>query len=305
MSEQTLVSVLMPTYNGEQFVAETIESVLGQTYKAIELIAVDDASTDETAAIVESYAVRFPDRVRLERRRQRAGPCRRRNDALVLARGPILAWLDQDDLWLPEKTERQVEILEDRSDVGVVYTAFEAFDSRTGEMLPWQDDPPDAGEDMLRTLFVRGNIVPSISAVFRRAALEHRGLRFRDRDFSFGDDYYLWLSLALDWRFERIPEKLTRYRRHARNESSRIGRTNYHQRRIALLQEFLREFPEAGRRLGPARRRGLAGHYLDAANYEQTAGSRAGQARYFARAVATDPRWTLTTLRAQRARASQ
>ena len=65
MSEQTLVSVLMPTYNGEQFVAETIESVLGQTYKAIELIAVDDASTDETAAIVESYAVRFPDRVRL------------------------------------------------------------------------------------------------------------------------------------------------------------------------------------------------------------------------------------------------
>ena len=291
-----LVSVLTPTFNGAAFVGETIESVLAQNYEPVELVVVDDGSTDETVAIVERYAKHAQGQIRLQRNDERRGPCRRRNDALALAKGSLLAWLDQDDLWLPDKIQRQVEVLEEMPDVGLVYTAYEAFDSRTGATLDWRDPTIEADGDVLAQLFVEGNFVASLTAVFRRAALDRRGVKFRDRDFSFGDDYYLWLSLALDWQFARIPDVLARYRRHAENESNRLARTNFHRRRITLLEEFLREFPDARKRLGDARRRGLATHYLAASNFERVAGNHRARARYAARAAAFDPIGTVAAI---------
>ena len=295
-SARPLVSVIMPTYNGEDFVAETIESVLSQTYEPIELVVVDDASNDDTPDIVASYAERVPGRIRLESRQERLGPTRRRNDALALAEGPLIAWLDQDDLWLPHKTERQVEVMRERPDVGLVYAGYEAFDDETGETLPWRDRSSEAEGDVLVPLFVHGCFVGSLTALFRREVLARRNLRLRDADFSFGDDYYLWLELSLDWQVVRIDEVLARYRRHGQNESSRLAGTNFHLKRVALLREFLDEFPEARRRLGTWRKRGLAEHYLKAADFESHR-SRVWSAFALARAMALAPRYTARALR--------
>jgi glycosyltransferase involved in cell wall biosynthesis len=295
-----LVSVLLPTYNGKAFVAETIQSVLTQTYEPIELVVIDDASTDETLEIVERYAAEASGRIKVDQRGDRRGPCRRRNDALEAANGSLLAWLDQDDLWLPEKIARQVDVLEANPRVGVVHTAFDAFDSETGETLEnWPDPGVGAEGELLVPLFVQGNLLASITALFRRSALERRGLRFREKDFSYGDDYYLWLALSLDWRFARIGDTLARYRRHPDNESARLARTNFHARRAALLMEFLRDFPEANGRLGRSRRVGLAKAFLDAAGFEALTERRIRQARYVARALAVDPVWTVRTLKSQ------
>jgi glycosyltransferase involved in cell wall biosynthesis len=297
-SSRPLVSVIMPTYNGEQFVAETIDSVLAQTYEPIELVAVDDASEDGTAEIVAGYADRHPERVRLQRGGERLGPCRRRNEAIDMARGQLLAWLDQDDLWLPEKTARQVEVLQARSEVGLVYSAYETFDSETGDPLPWRDRDSEAEGDVLIPLFVRGCFVASLTALFRREVLTRRNLRLRDADFSFGDDYYLWLVLSLDWEVARIDEVLARYRRHGSNESSRLAGTNFHLRRVALLREYLREFPQAKARLGKWRRRGLAEHYLKAADFESRR-SRVRSGLAVARALAVAPRHTAHVMRGE------
>jgi hypothetical protein len=291
-----LVSVIMATYNGAAFVAESIESVLAQTYSPVELVVVDDSSTDGTAEIVEPYAKQHPDRIRLERKSDRLGPCRRRNDALDLARGELIAWLDQDDLWLPDKTERQVEVLLARPEVGLVYSGFEAFDSESGDMLPWRERDTEAEGDVLIPLFVRGCFVGSLTALFRREVLTRRRMRLRETDFSFGDDYYLWLVLSLDWQVALVDEVLARYRRHGHNESSRLGSTNFHLLRIELLCEFLAAFPEATPRLGRWRRRGIARHYLRAANFE-AASSRFRAAIPAARALALAPAYTLRTLR--------
>jgi len=299
--DRPLVSVLMPTFNGSAFVGETIESVLAQTYEPTELIVIDDASTDETVAIVEEFAVRTPGRIKLQQNRQRQGPCAGRNDALAVANGSLLAWLDQDDLWLPHKIARQVEVLEQDSAVGVVHTAFEAFDSDTGEKLQkWADPGIGAEGDLLVSLFEQGNLLASITTLFRRSALERRGLRFREKDFSYGDDYYLWLALSLDWRFARIEEPLAHYRRHSENESDRLGRSNFHARRAALLREFLRDFPEAKARLGHSRRLGLARALIDAAGFEGRAGRRTKQVLYVTQALAEDPVWTAKALSASR-----
>lgn len=122
-------------------------------------------------------------------------------------------------------------------------------------------------------------------------------MRLRETDFSFGDDYYLWLALSLDWQVALVDDVLARYRRHRRNESSRLGETNFHLRRIELLREFIADFPEATPRLGPWRRRGIARHYLRAANFE-AANSHFRAAAPTVRAFALAPAYTLRALRA-------
>jgi glycosyltransferase involved in cell wall biosynthesis len=286
----------MPTYEGAAFVGETIESVLAKTSEPIELVVVDDASTDATPEIVAAYAEQAPGRIRLERGRDRVGPTRRRNEALALARGPLIAWLDQDDLWLPEKTEREVEVMLARPEVGLVYSGYDAFDHVTGDTLPWRERDSEAEGDVLVPLFVRGCFVGSLTALFRREVLTRRNLRLRETDFSFGDDYYLWLTLSLDWQVARIDEVLARYRRHDENESTRLSGTNFHLKRVALLREFLAEFPEAKTRLGKWRRRGLADQYLKAAGFESERRSRRRLALNLLRAFAQAPGYTVRRL---------
>jgi glycosyltransferase involved in cell wall biosynthesis len=298
MTKGPLVSVIMPTYNAEPFVAESIESVLAQTYSPIELVVVDDSSEDATPEIVAGYARQYFERVRFHRFEERAGPCRRRNDAIDMSRGSLIAWLDQDDLWVPEKTAREVDVLERRPDVGLVYSGYEAFDSETREPLPWRDRGSEAEGDVLVPLFVGGCFIASLTTLFRRDVLTKRALRLRERDFSFGDDYFLWLALSLDWQVARIDEVLAYYRRHPANESLRLGETNFHLRRIALLREFLMEFPEARPRLGKWRRRGFARHFLNAAHFE-SGRSRLRWAAALAQAFACAPGYTSELLRKQ------
>jgi teichuronic acid biosynthesis glycosyltransferase TuaG len=298
--ERPLVSVLTSTFNGDRFVAETIESVLVQSYPNVEHVLVDDGSTDGTPAILEDYAGRYPDRVRIVRFDEQAGPTRRRNDALEAARGSYLAWLDHDDLWLPTKLDRQVEVLEREPGVGFVFTQWELFDHSSGDVLERSAIAPDG--DTLGRLFVEGCFVASSTVVWRRDVMERRGLRFRERDFSWGDDHFLWLGLSLDARGELVDEVLTRLRRHGANESVRLAQDNLYPRSIDLLDEFLHAFPEAVARVGGARRRGVARHQALAAIYELQRGRRARAAAYALRAAAHDPRGAARYLRRRLAR---
>jgi glycosyltransferase involved in cell wall biosynthesis len=284
---QPLVSVLTATYNGEGFVAETIESVLAQTHPHVEHVLVDDGSTDGTLAILEDYAQRYPDRVRVVSFDERAGPTRRRNEALDAARGTYLAWLDHDDLWDPTKLAKQVAVLERDPAVGFVFTQWELFEDASGDLLEKSQIRP--GGDTLRRLFVEGCFVASSTVVWRREAMERRGLRFRERDFSWGDDHFLWLGLALDSRGELVDEVLTRLRRHGANESVRLAQDNLYPQSIRLLDEFLEAYPEADDRIGNGRRLGIARHHALAAIYELQRGRRARAAFYAVRAAARDP----------------
>jgi glycosyltransferase involved in cell wall biosynthesis len=291
-----LVSAIMPTHNGAAFVGETIESVLSQTYERLDLIVVDDASTDGTPELVADYADRHPGRIVLVRGGEQLGPCRRRNEAIDQSSGELIAWIDQDDLWVPEKTALQVELMRERPEVGLVYSGYEAFDSETGEAIPWRDRSSEAEGDVLVPLFARGCFVAAPTALFRREVLTRRDLRLRETDFSFGDDYFLWLALSLDWQVARIDAVLARYRRHTANESARLAETNFHEKRIALLEEFLDAFPEAAPRLGRHRRRGFAEQHLKAAGFEREAGRTGPAGAAFGRALATAPLYTLRSL---------
>ena len=212
---QDLVSVIMPAYNAGRHVAESVRSVQAQTHAAWELVVVDDGSTDDTGEVVRRLAEEDA-RVRYVRR-PNGGQGAARNTGLGEARGRLVAFLDADDLWLPEKLEAQLAVLK-RAGVDLVYTDGHIF-SEEGDVSPDEQFrilPGEArGVEMYRTLF-DSNRVATLSVLVRREALDAVGLFDENRAYQNCEDYDLWLRLAKRGAgFFGMAEKLVRYRRHA------------------------------------------------------------------------------------------
>ena len=156
-----------------------------------------------------------------------------------------------------------------RPEVGIVHAAYEAFDSATGETIPWAR--PGAAKEgaVLRDLFVDGCFIMTGTVMLRREAMARRDLDFLDLGFLSYDDYFLYLALSLDWQVAYLDRVVMRYRRHEANLTSRLFAENVHLKRVGLLHEFLRRYPEAKARLGRWRRVGLARHRIHAAAEER------------------------------------
>ena len=212
---QHLVSVIMPAYNSARYIAESVRSVQAQTFGGWELIVVDDGSTDDTAAVVRDLA-EADSRVRLVAR-PNGGQAAARNTGLREARGRLVAFLDSDDLWLPEKLSAQLAVLEEKR-VDLVYTDGYIFSDGGAEVAEerFYILPGEArGPEMFRTLFT-ANRIGTLSVLVRRSALDAVGLFDEDRAYQNCEDYDLWMRLA-KWGagFYGMTEKLMRYRRHA------------------------------------------------------------------------------------------
>jgi teichuronic acid biosynthesis glycosyltransferase TuaG len=289
-SEQPLVSVLTPTYNSSRFLGETIESVLAQTYPSIEHLVIDGGSTDDTVEIVERYARENPGRIRLVPNEEEEGVWPRRNMAFLASHGAYICWLDGDDVWTPEKVAKQVDLMQRRPELGLVYSHFRAFDSSSGETLPWSDGAHDWEGDILAALWTKGCFIGALTLMVRREAFNERVMRLSEETFQFGDDYWLLLGVTLDWPAARVDEVLAGYRRHDENASIRFAAQNPTANLAVLMEDFLDVFPEAAGRLGRWRRIGLARNWALASEYERQRGNRVLARRYRMRALRCDPR---------------
>lgn len=211
-----LVSAVIPAYNCERFIAETIRSVLGQTYRDVECIVVDDGSTDGTARVVEA----FGDRVRLVRQAN-AGPSRARNTGVAAARGEYVAFLDSDDAWLPEKLERQVPLLQSRPELGLVYTGIYFADETltpTSVMLP-----PDGRRALRNTLLLELPVIPlSMTGVMPTRAFHEVG--GFDEQLSNASDWDFTCRVAAAFPVEGVQEPLALYRLHGASQLHRNTR---------------------------------------------------------------------------------
>jgi glycosyltransferase involved in cell wall biosynthesis len=289
MSEP-LVSVLMAALNHEAFAADAARSVLGQDYERLELIAIDDASDDATAEVLEQCAAEAPPgRMRVLRHPRREGIAETRAHALSLARGDLIGVLDSDDLWLPGKLGPQAALLEAEPEVGLVHAEFEAFDSTTGETVPWGSREWDRDADPVVELVRLGCFVMTGTVLLRRAAIETRGLGFVNPGYPSYDDYLLYLTIALDWRFAYENRLVMRYRRHAGNLTNVLFAQNLARARASLLEQFVRRFPEARNRAGRELRRTLALQLVKAAAHERSA-SNLGAIRLTVAAFRQEPR---------------
>jgi glycosyltransferase involved in cell wall biosynthesis len=193
------VSVLMGVWNGAPRVLEAVLSALGQTMGDLELIVIDDGSADATPAILKSVS---DPRLRVERR-ERGGLTSALQAALALARAPLVARLDADDIALPERFERQRDFLATRPDIGLLGTAAREVDPSGRELAVVRPPVDDAA---IRRALIRRNPFVHSSVMMRRAAVERVG--GYDPAFPVAQDYDLWMRVSRVTRMANLPEPL-------------------------------------------------------------------------------------------------
>ena len=203
-----LVSVVMPVFNGERFLAEAIESILAQTFTDFEFIIVDDASQDRSLEIAGSYQDR-DERIRLLKLERNAGAADARNHALTFATGEYVAVMDCDDVSLPERLRRQVEFLERNPEIGVLGTGAQVVNQKLRPLFDF--DLPQQHALIVFNLFV-GSFLIHPSTMMRREALEDIGGYVPSTRSV--DDTELWTRLMWRTRFANLPERLLLYRWH-------------------------------------------------------------------------------------------
>ena len=193
------LSVVTAVYNGEPWLAEALDSIVGQTFHDFEFIVVDDGSVDGTAEIL---AARGDPRVRVIRQ-ARAGQTRALNRGLALASAPVLARMDADDVSLPDRFAKQLAFLGGHPEVGLLGTGSREI-SGTGRALRLIAPPAD--DCLIRRALIRANPFVHSSVMFRRAALEAAG--GYDERFAVAQDYDLWLRMSRVTRLANLPEPL-------------------------------------------------------------------------------------------------
>ena len=218
------VSIIMPTHDRAELLKEAIKSVLAQTYQNWELIIVDDGSTDDTSDVVEHYR-RLTPRIQYIYQAQ-YGVSRARSRGLAFVQGTYVAFLDDDDLYLPKKLERQIAFLDAHPEAGLVYSSVEHVDLRTetSRVIPTQP---------ARTFLelVRGCTIQTSSVLVRKTCFDQVGT-FRG-DLLGCDDYEMWLRIAKEYPIAFLPERVAVYRFHQSNLSY-----NWPQRYENLMNVF-------------------------------------------------------------------
>lgn len=253
------VSVVIPAFNAAAFVAEAVGSVLSQTFRDLEIIVVDDGSTDDTLARVATFSgsVRAIHQVN-------SGVAAARNRGIGEAAGNYVAFLDADDTWKPEKLERQLGALRATKGARASATAFEVTNER-GHVVEVRGGGSEG--PVLRALLLAGNVVGTPSSVVAERSLLAEVGGFDSR-LSQCADWELWIRFSLRTEFAWVSEPLVRYRQHAGNMSGSIPLLEKDSRRTLELA-FTREGLPSGLRAAKRQSFGrnyavLAGSYFRA-----------------------------------------
>ena len=272
------VSVLIAAYDAEAFLADTLATALGQRFTDLELLVIDDGSRDGTADVVRRAAAADP-RVRLLVQENR-GLSATRNRGVRESRGALVAFLDHDDLWHPDKLALQVAALDRRPDA-VLASCHSALIDRAHRCLGWRFGG-DADGDVYAELLVWDMISGGSVALVRRAALAAAGPF--DETLRIREDWDMWIRLARLGPFVTVPRVLVGYTRQAANESRDYAR---------LADEGMRVLAKAARAdptLGAARLRFCRARDLFATASFCAVDGRVGLAwRYLARSLAVTP----------------
>lgn len=208
-----LVSIIIPVYNGRDVVVDAIRSVLSQTYRNIEVVIVDDASTDSTADLVRRTFT--DDRLQLIEHSTNQGAAIARNTAIEHARGSVLAFLDADDIAIPERIATQVVYLRNHEDIGAVGSAVTLFGGGDGVIRPMVDYRDVAAS----TIFSCEFLMPTLTV--RRDLLEGLGTLFR-KDYGPNCDWELFGRMVRAFRVANQPEAIVYYRRWPYQMTNRI-----------------------------------------------------------------------------------
>lgn len=233
-----LVSICIPTFNYARFLGDAISSARAQSYSNIEIVVIDNCSTDETPEIVEAFARQDP-RIRYHRNESNIGMQGNFNCCLRAAAGKYVKFLCADDWLEPDCVERMVEMLEARSDVVLVACSRELADGnmrRQGHLAYAAKSQVREGAEVIRRCFFRGNLIGEPTAVMFRTFQAERGFSDAYKQIF---DLEMWFYLLERGSFAFIPDPLCRLRQHeAQGTRGNLGSAKIIADRLRLFKEF-------------------------------------------------------------------
>lgn len=238
-----IVSVVVPCYNGERFIDQAIESILNQSYQAFQVIVVDDGSTDSSKKVVKKFL--SDPRVRLVEHPENRGIAAARNTGIRETASPYIAFLDQDDLWRPDKLEKQVAVLESdiAGEIGLVFSDQKIVvedkrfrNYRSGKIPKCINEA--SREKVIRNLYL--NCFITMTVLVRRRCFDEVGL-LDEQILSGADDYDFYSRLVSRYKIFHIAEPLAIRREHGANYTD-FERTYPDTQRI--VRRLLKENPE-------------------------------------------------------------
>ena len=254
--DQIKVSVIIPTFNRADFLKIAIESVLKQDCKDFEIIITNDNSEDNTQEVVKEFSNK---RIRYIRHKENMGVSAARNSAIKASKGEYIAFLDDDDEWLPEKLKIQLKKIEKSSEkICGVYSNF--FIVKNSEKKSAIINPRIINKrGNLFEQFALGNPIQTSTVLIRRKCLEKVGLF--DESISYMEDRDLWIRLSIKWDFEFIDEPLIKVHLHKKTRLSESleGQTAGREKLLAKHNNLFRKYKKAWSKL----------HLLQGAQYCQ------------------------------------
>jgi glycosyltransferase involved in cell wall biosynthesis len=227
-----LVSVVIPVYNGTNYLREAVDSVLAQTYTHYEIIVVDDGSTDGTWEIIQSYGTRV-----IGIHKENGGVASAVNCGIRQAKGDYIAWLSHDDLFLPRKLERQVDFLRKNEQFNACYTNYYVINAK-GETTAEVETPWYPHGQAIRVLFgdfyINGSSMLIARTCFDRVGLFSESLKYTQ-------DGEMWLRIIRQFDIGRLPEKLMKQRLHP-GQGSVSSRSAHREETKVLYQRIFDEW---------------------------------------------------------------
>jgi len=274
------VTVVIPAYNAERHIGEALRSVWEQTFKDVEVLLIDDGSTDSTVREGE----RFADRMDLDIVKQRnGGPAAARNAGIRRAHGQYCAFLDADDVMLPERLAAQIGVFEADPELGLAHTDLMTFDEKgTVHKSRWAFSEPCGGMVLDRLLL--DNFITTSTVMAPRDRLLEVGLFGEDRRVS--EDFELWLRMAARWRVGYIDRPMIRYRYRPGSLSGNKLMTALSA--LDVVETFWREHSEYGRAHPRLRRMSVARHLAAAGAGALHQRKRGAALAYILRSLAKD-----------------
>lgn len=254
--EQQMISVIMPTYNRQDFICEAIDSALNQTWKNLELIVVDDGSTDNTKELLNNYSY---DRRFKYRYQENQGQCVARNRGLKEAKGHFIAFLDSDNIWFKDKLEKQMRIVACNTEYDVFLGDGIRIDEKGAE-IPGNNMKRYSG--CVTKYLIRDNFVSMNTTLVNKSCFDDLG--GMDESVRVGDDYELWLRLSTKYKFHYTPDNYIKYRvmpNQISSDKERRLKSNE-----IVLNKFFDRFPCSVSTAD--KRRGLSFFYVRKARYE-------------------------------------
>ena len=239
-----LVSVIMPVYRGQPFVAWAIESVLAQTYRDFELVIVNDGSPDDSSGIIARF-LPHPQIRYIEQ--QNAGVAAARNTAIAHANGAFIGLLDQDDLWLPNKLTRQVTYFNSHPEVGLVHTRVECIDADGAPRSCAGVIGVRPYEGLCAGRLLLGNVIAPVTVLLRIECIDEVGTF--DQRFAPADDWELWMRIARRHPIGFIDEVTARYRFHGANVSS--DQLKMQRAVLRIIEAICERFPDVPGSVSP------------------------------------------------------